>query len=97
MNDDPTLEMEDLLAMTLADHYIIHRTLEWGGDAVSYLEAERDGQRLILCTLPELFATGAAKDAFVALAESLMKLDVPTVLPIKAWAVVDDVPLLEMG
>jgi serine/threonine protein kinase len=97
VNDDPTLEMEDLLAMTLADHYIIHRTLEWGGDAVSYLEAERNGERLILCTLPELFATGAAKDAFVALAESLMKLDVPTVLPVKAWAVVDDVPLLEMG
>lgn len=97
VNDDPTLEMEDLLAMTLADHYIIHRTLEWGSDAVTYLEAERDGQRLILCTLPELFGSGPAKDAFVALAESLMKLDVPTVLPVKAWAVVDDVPLLEMG
>ncbi len=97
VNDDPTLEMEDLLAMTLADRYIIHRTLEWGGDAVSYLEAERDGERLILCTLPELFATGAARDAFVALAESLMKLDVPTVLPVKAWDIVDGVPLLEMG
>jgi serine/threonine-protein kinase len=97
VNNDQTLEMEDLLAMQLADHYVIHRTLAWGGDSVEYLEAERDGERLILCTLPELFASGDAKDAFVSLAESLMTLDVPTVLPVKAWAVVDDVPLLELG
>lgn len=97
VNDDQTLEMEDLLAMQLADHYVIHRTLAWGGDSVEYLEAERDGERLILCALPELFTRGEAKDAFVALAEALMTIDVPTVLPVKRWAIVDDVPLMELG
>ena len=97
VNDDQTLEMEDLLAMQLADHYVIHRTLSWGGDAVEYLEAERDGERMILCALPSLFASGPAKDAFVALAESLMLLSVPTILPVTGWEIVEDVPLLELG
>ena len=45
--DDQTLEMEGLLAMQLADHYVIHRTLSWGGDAVEYLEDTSHGMHRV--------------------------------------------------
>ncbi len=95
MSDDQTLEMENLLSMQLADRYVVQRALAWGSDAIEYLEAERDGAPLVLAVLPEIFAAGAAKEAFVTLAESLKDLDATTVLSVVGWDVVDGIPVLE--